>query len=291
MCNSLKKKYKRCFIAAPFGIDLDVLYKILEKRGISWQWAKDEVLENKDALSVISAADFVIVVIDGTKADYNSLFDSGVAVGLGKPVLLIQTKKTDLPLDCDRFTIVNASLSNGDALGFHLDLFLDSPPVELAATSIEPPKIIAFSRSSKTRASNRTFDSALEERVFDAVVAAGGSATPQPISGPDVKFRPDFLAWLGNLDSEFLDPVVIEVKSSNSIKNAHLIDKKLLKFMGSARFKMALVLTDLPQPQRLKKPSPNVLWMTIEEFERLTTTEQLGRYIRETRNRIAHGVR
>jgi len=291
MSSAPDRHLQQCFISAPFGLALGVLPELLAKRGVSWEWAKDATLQGQDAKMGIAAADFLLVVLNGTRADYRGAFDAGVAVGLGKPVLLIQTNARMLPLDFRSFTTVKASLSNRDALNFHLDLFLATPTSALRPAdrevrgSLEQTPI-----PSKPDQSQIPFKSALELRAYEAIVAAGGSAIYEPRTDSEVRFRPDLLAWLGHLDAELLDPVVIEVKHRAEPITARRLEEQLLGFMHGARVRTALVVTVMPPPPREQQASPNVLWLTIDEFERLAQTGHLGVFVREMRNRILHGV-
>jgi len=281
--------YQRCFISAPFGIELGALPNLLEERGISWEWAKDATLDNNDPAAGISAADFVLVVLNGTRADYRSTFEAGLALGLGKPVLLIQTRSRPLPLDYRRFTTVKVSLSNRDALAFHLDLFLASPAPR--ARSLEQPSPPTESAPSQIkRREPRVFETDLERRAYDAVLAAGGTAIAEPQVAPDAKFRPDLLAWLGHLDGELLDPAVIEVRSRADASTVRRLEEQLLAFMVGARVRTALVLTSVPVPPREQQASANILWLTIDDFENLAGTARLGDFVRQARNRIVHGA-
>jgi len=289
MPNTQRTDYRRCFIAAPFGSELGVLPELLAERNISWQWAAEGVVEPQAPRAAIEAADFMLVVLNGTRADHSSTFAAGIAVGLNKPILLIQTRPLMLPLEYSRFTVVKAKLSNRDALGFHLDLFLAAPPQALPPVDSDRPHE-TVSYVSTTRRPQRVFEADIERRVYEAVIAAGGSAITQPTLDSQGKFRPDMLAWLGHLEAEWLDPVVIEVKHSADHKSAAHLDEKLMQFLQTARLKMALVLTGKPVPQEIGV-FPNVLWLTIDDFERLIRTQQLGPYVKATRNRLVHGVR
>lgn len=293
MSNQSQRHYQRCFISAPFGVELGSLPKLLGERGISWEWAKDEGGETQNVETGLENADFIIVVLNGTKADYRGIFDAGIAIGLHKPIFLIQTKSRVLPIDFRWFSNVKASLSNHDALSFHLDLFLAAPHVTPNSTvSVPWPPMHGLPLvPSKPRESKQHFASELERRVYQAVISAGGNAISEPRSTSDAKYRPDFLAWLGNLDADMLDPVVIEVKGHAAPNEAQRLEERLLGFMQTARVRMALVLTREPPPQRDQQLSPNVLWLTIDEFEKLTSSAQLGNYVRNARNRIAHGAR
>jgi nucleoside 2-deoxyribosyltransferase len=287
----LTKQYRTCFISAPFGLDLEALPSVLEERDISWEWGKGAKGSNEDIDTRIEASDFVIVVLNGTKADYRSTFDAGMAIGLNKPVFMLQTNARALPLDFRRFTTVKAKLTNKDAIGLHLDLFLAAPAstthiTDRKSTSSRPPL-----SGQKGREAAMQFASQLEQRAYEAVIAAGGSAIVEPGVDAGSRYRPDLLAWLGNLDAELLDPVVIEVKARADAKTARRVEEQLLSFMQKSRIRTGLVLTADSPPKLSQKISPNVLWMTIDEFENLANNGRLGGEVREVRNRIAHGSR
>lgn len=98
------------------------------------------------------------------------------------------------------------------------------------------------------------------------------------------------MAWLGHLEPDYLDPVAIEVKSVVNVGRDAQVDQKLGGFIQSARLKMAFVITDSPMLDR-EQLLPNIIWLDINTFELLARSGQLGAYVRETRNRIVHGVR
>lgn len=291
MADETPSRYQRCFISAPFGLELEVLPALLAERGIFWEWAKDSPPQGRDTGSGMENSDFVIVVLNGTRADYRAAFEAGIAVGLRKPVLLIQTNARALPLDFRRFTTVKTSLSNRDALGFHLDLFLAAPVVSPDSDDVDQPKGRPTDRPSRSRDLPRYFSTELERRAYDAVLQAGGTAVSEPRPYPETRFRPDLLAWLGNLDSELLDPVVIEVRTRVERHIARRLEEQLLRFMQMARIRTALVLTASPPPDREQQLSPNVFWLTIDKFEELAITGRLGAYVKDTRNRSLHGTR
>lgn len=282
---------KKCYISAPLGTPLGILPELLSERNILWEWAKDYLYESEDATDRIAAADFVLIILNATRGDYRGVFESGIALGLGKRVLLIQTKNPTPSFDYSRFTRVNTSLSNRDALSFHLDLFLASPPTPSTLHGTKRQNLDVALDEKKASQLRHSLNSELEKRAFDAIVSAGGNTVLQPSANSDGKFRPDLLAWLGNLDPELLDPVAIEVRANSSLTDANKLDQRLWEFTRSARIQMALVITATATLQRERKISPNVLWMTIDEFEKLISNKELSSYIRRFRNLIAHGVR
>ncbi|WP_347093290.1 nucleoside 2-deoxyribosyltransferase [Sphingomonas parapaucimobilis] len=281
----------RCYISAPAGLELGVLPDLLADRGVAWEWARKEQPGGIDASDAIRSADFVIVVLNGTTADYRATFETGLAVGLGKPILLVQIHSRPLPVDLRQAASVRTNLSNRDALALHLDMFLATPHSLGTTETSRRGAGDAVPPAPNRAGQRRTFDSDLERRAYEAVVRAGGSAVVQPQSAPDVRFRPDLLAWMGHIDAELLDPVVIEVRGNADKKRARQLEEQLLGFMHATRVRSAMVLTSSPPPFRDHQLSANVLWLTIDEFEELSMTGRLGDHVRQNRNRIMHGIR
>jgi hypothetical protein len=283
--------YQRCYISAPAGLELGVLPELLSSRGVAWEWAEAHPYEVTDAIGAIQSADFAIVVLNGTIADYRAVFDAGIALALGKRLLIVQAYSRPLPIDLRKATIVKAGLSNREALSFHLDMFLASPPSSQSFIGSDRKPVEPLAQMPSAKDERLLFTSELERRAYDAVISAGGSAVVEPTHGSDSRFRPDLLAWLGNIDAELLDPVVIEVRTRADANSARQLEKQLLSFMQSTRVRTALVLTaDIP-PERDQQLSASVLWLTISKFEELTRTGGLGPHVRDNRNRILHGAR
>jgi hypothetical protein len=127
--------------------------------------------------------------------------------------------------------------------------------------------------------------------VYQIVEASGGTVQAQPHPPSGSKFRPDFLVWLGQQEPELLDPAVIEVKGYVDSNDVRKFEQQLLSFMEAAGVRTGLVVTAGPVPPREQHLSVNVFWLDLQHFEKLVRTSRLGAYIRDTRNRMAHGVR
>lgn len=291
MPNSSRHPYQRCFISAPYGVDLAALPRLLGERQIAWEWAKDEPSVLQSATTGIEKADFVIIVLNGTRADYRGVFDAGIATGLRKPVLLVQTKSHLLPIDLRLFLTVKASLTDYEAIGFHLDLLLSSPHRAAAGTAVKLGEPSVPPRRHKPEETTPRFDSQLERRAYEAILRVGGTAVATTQGTSDTKFRPDFLAWLGHLDADLFDPVAIEIKGHIIAGDMQQLEERLFGFIQAARVQMALILTEDPTPRREQQFSPNVIWMSLDLFEELATKGDLGNYVRNARNRIVHGAR
>lgn len=284
-------RYHRCYISAPIGLKLGALPELLTEHGIAWEWADTTSPAEQNSRVQIATADFVVIVLNGTRADYQGVFDAGVASGLDKPAFLLQQSKRPLPADLGRFASAKVSVNDRNALEFHLEMFLATPR-DSARTPMAPKSPTGVLRSDGpiNRIEPR-FDSGLERRVFDAVVAAGATAIAEPATVTQSRYRPDILASFSEVEPDLLDLVAIEVKRRVGGGEASKVDDHLLGFMASARVKTGFVVTEALPPRREQQLSPNVLWFSIDLFEELAQSGRLGTYVRETRNRIMHGSR
>lgn len=287
------KNFTSCFVSAPAGMDLGVLPEILGERGIGWEWAKANAPEFSNPYTGIRRADFFIGVLNGTRADYRVIHETGAAAALAKPVLLIMSPLRKLPVDLSRFAIVHVKLTDTQALRFHIAAFLAAPGrnvfedrSSVSSSVPEPPSIPA-----KKRSHPATPESKLEQEVFDLIQKAGGSAIVQPESNTTEKYRPDLLVWLGSQEPELLDPAVIEIKRRVPRGSIRSIEERLLGFMGTSGVRTGLVITAEAVPERSQPTWPMIFWLDLATFRILLESSRLGSHLRESRNRAMHGVR
>lgn len=283
--------YHRCYISAPVGRKLGALPEILTAHGIVWEWADDANPAEQNSRDQIAAADFVLIVLNGTRADYQGVFDAGIATGLNKPAFLLQGTTRPPPVDLRRLPSAKVSLNDKGALEFHLELFLSTPRDSTHAEVAAKPSTGFIRPQGGVSSVAPPLASGLERRVFDAVIAAGGTAIAEPSMVPLSRYRPDLLASFGEIEPELLDLVAIEVKGRVEGGEASKIEDRLLAFMTSARVRTGLIITGALPPSRGQQLSPNILWLSIELFEELAQSGRVGAYVRETRNRIRHGSR
>lgn len=281
--------YKRCYISAPIGLSLGSLPELLGARAIGWEWANNGNFARLNSLHRIESADFMLVVLNGTRADYQGLFDAGIGLGLKKPIFILQAKSRPLPVDLKQFQSAKVSLTDRSALEFHLDLFLATPSEEARK---EVPLTSSVDRNQAPFNSVELhFESDLERRAFNAVSAAGGSAISEPTNNFGSRYRPDLLASFDWVKSDLDGLVAIEVKSSVAAKDASKVEDRIMKFLTGARVSTSFIITADDPPVRDQQLSQNIFWISISRFESLAQSGRLGAYVRETRNRIMHGLR
>jgi hypothetical protein len=288
-----KHNVSSCFVSAPAGMDLGRLPDFLSTRGISWEWAKAAAADVANTYEAIRRADVFIGVLNGSRADYRVIHETGVAAALEKPILLIMSPRRRLPVDLSHFSVAHIKLTDIRALGFHLDAFLAAPRrnvfegrASVASLVPEPPSV-----SAPTRRRPDTPQSSLEREIFDLIQRTGGSVVAQPEMDQSVRYRPDLLIWLGSQEPELLDPAVIEVKGRDDPRSIRSIEEQLLGFMNTTGVRTGLIITSERVAERAQPTWPTIFWLDLPTFRELLESSRLGPYLRELRNRAMHGVR
>ncbi|MFC3706219.1 nucleoside 2-deoxyribosyltransferase [Devosia honganensis] len=133
------RPFHRCYISAPFGIDLGSLPILLGQRQISWNWAAPDIPGELGYASAIQRSEFVIAVLDGSRSDHRVLYEVGVAEGMGKPIFMVSIRKRTNTFAISKFAVATVGLHEAGALGFQLDLFLSAPHESIFIKGTQPP--------------------------------------------------------------------------------------------------------------------------------------------------------
>ncbi|MBZ9843363.1 nucleoside 2-deoxyribosyltransferase [Mesorhizobium sp. CA5] len=284
---SSPQRYFRCFISAPYGMDLGLLPLLLGERRIAWNWSEDTPVGTRYA-PTIQHCDFAIAILNGSQSDQRVLYEVGLAEGLGKPVFIIATNKRVGTVARSLFVFPELKLNERDALAFHLDAFLSTPHETIFERDRPSGTPRPFEPKEPALPAHQ-FHSQLEERVYAAIIEVGGSAIVEP-EAEKASSRPDLLMWLGSQDAELFDPAVIEIKGRLDAAGARRVEQKLLDFMQAAGIGCGFLLTEQEPPQKRRPVSPYVFWLSADNFIALARNGNLGRHIRSLRNRAAHGA-
>jgi|HubBroStandDraft_6_1064221.scaffolds.fasta_scaffold02200_2 hypothetical protein len=303
---STNREFKSCFISAPFGASLGALPRVLDRAEIQWEWARSN-LDISDRLpgdlrKIIKGVDFVIGVILGGSSSDNIMFEVGLAVGMGKPVLLVGANQGKVPTDLAGIASVQASLDDETALALHLDLLIRSSrqgpryPVsgQTGKTSIGQFPDLGLRSSVKYDSKP---ESALEGELVTLIERAGGRTLLHPrLGGESRQFTPDVLFWLPTEDIELLNPAVVELKG-HLLTSQQLIaaEDQLLQFLQQTGVRTGLLIVrglGLEARGEFRgNPLLNIFRLDFEKFRSLVTQGELASYLRQERNRAAHGLR
>jgi len=300
------REFKSCFISAPFGANLGSLTRLLDRAEIHWEWARSNLdLSDRlpgDLRKIIRGVDFLVGVILGGTASENTMFEVGLAVGMGKPVLLIVADRARVPSDLAGIPTVQASLDDEKAIDLHLDLLIRSSrqgpryPVSGQPRTSSLTSLRELGLRSSVRYDSKP-ESALEGELVALIEQAGGRTLLHPrLEGEAQQFTPDVLFWLPTADVELLNPAVIELKG-HALTSAQLLDaeKQLLGFLQQTGVRTGLLIVrGLGQESGTEfrgSPFLNVFRLDFEKFRKLITQRALATYLHQERNRAAHGLR
>lgn len=293
-----------CFIIAPAETKLEPLTRIVRDAG--WRVLNLESVEPGASVyldtttQLIEAADAVIVVL--TKRDSpNTLVETGLAMGLRRPVLLVTEDVATMDeITPDRLLAslprARAKLADGDALRFHIAAFLDgveSGPIRNHPSPVAP-------RATSERGSSRTSfptnpSSQLEARLLDAF---RGSAEveavhlePQLDAGR--RFRPDFALWLRHERQVLPNPLIVELVGQESARRGRGKRRleQLLKYALDTGVGAVMLVEEVdPLPLSLLRLSPMMYRIGLLDLETLLQTERLVPEMVRARNFLAHSA-
>jgi hypothetical protein len=289
-----RKTRRGCFISATYGVDLTELQHVLDDLGVVWEWALSDSSDKPILPSVVSAikrTDFVIGVLQDGQLTGNVLFELGIAVGLGKPRLLLRIGPAELPNQLGTSAVFDSDLTDPKLLAFQVDLFLRSLdsrlPLKRKHQSMSQTK-----KPVQDMAAPDLLGSALEQSVAAAITRRGGRVTIPSRVGHER--TPDLLMWMPHLDSELFNPAAIEVVGTPKVPDLSRLQLQFASFLESSGLRCGLIVVKSAlgekELQRLT-PIPWIFTITLSDFEDKLDSGDLGRWARHERNRLAHGVR
>jgi hypothetical protein len=285
---------RKCFISAAYGDQLQILQRVLDRLQVAWEWATSTSVDQPILNSVVDAvkkADFVIGVLHEPDARHNVLLELGMAIGLGKPFLLLKTADIELPSELSGSPQFTTDLKDERLLSFHLDLFLRSLEGKPRSKRTFP-----FA-ASKTATLNEIpppaiFESAVEQSVAAAIGRAGGRVTIPSQTGEER--TPDLLMWLPQLDKDLFNPAAIEVVGSPKLADLKTQQLRLAGFIRSTGIRCGLIVVNSislePEIGKLI-PIPYVFVLTLHDLKTRLESSELASWVKRERNRLAHGVR
>lgn len=294
----MSERIRSCFISAPSEANIRQIRDSLIGRGVRVLGLSDievgSVLQTA-IVSSIAQADLVVGVLS-QRESANAIFELGVAVGLGKPILIFAPAKSDIvPFDLQRFQIVRASLQNREAIDFAFDQLLASPetpgrthPVPTASHRFRTLEATSY-RSELAEALERGNGQKLETLVARVLRDAG---TELVVESPHPDRHIDLVIWSDALQPYVGNPFPIEIKlrlkSRESAKRALSQAANNAIAIGSS-WSMLLYADGPNRGDRVWLSQPAVLAMRIDDlFDQLEATT-FAKIILSLRNRRVHG--
>jgi len=243
----------------------------------------------------IQQVDLVIAVLTH-RLNTNTIFELGLAIGYGKPVLVFAPAKGDvLPSDLQGLPIVRTSLQNREAIDFAIAQILARSPVSMrsegakARTPVERPLNAGNFRNRLREASRELREHELASLIVEALRETGVEVVAEaPVSDR----RIDLVIWSDGLQPYVGNPFPIEIKtrlpSRDAARSAIEQAAAGAQAIGS-RWAMLLYVDGPSKDDRIWLSHPAVLSLRIDELFRDLEERSFPDIVRTLRNRRMHG--
>jgi hypothetical protein len=240
-----------CFISAGHGAERSQLRKRLEDRKVTC-FSLDRIEASSgptvSVQSLIQRSDFVAAILPSSFSP-NIAFELGMALGLGKPLLLFAHRASSVPFDLASMNILQIDRLDQTKWDDYIEAFLRTIPRPKIGTKRSSTRNEAHS-SRRWKEIRTELDRLLAdpgpsfEREFESLVQrgfkqGGFSLTSSP--GPD--FGADFALASPKLIEAFSLPVLIEVKNNLRNELAHAPVARLSALIRQRRGGAGLIVT------------------------------------------------
>jgi hypothetical protein len=287
----------RLYVSAPSDLDLRPLLDGLKRRGAEPYLLSDVAPLGADIVHslrlAIQRADLVLVVL-GVASAPNPMFEAGLALGLGKSLLIIAAPGAAVPTDLAGQVITRARPDDLDVINFALDQVQQRAPWDTSraprpggrplGTDTVDRLLARLSSSGYTEVSSiAVLVEAIEASGSVAVVNAGG----------DAGF--DLGVWSDDLEAIGGNPLLVEVKRSLVPRAVEQVRHGLAEH-PSARLGLVVYLDPPagdrpPSGSELDQARFPVLIISLQQLLRRMASASFAEVVRDMRNRSAHGAR
>jgi hypothetical protein len=286
-----RRRFKTCFISAPFETDTSVLRKALTEFLITWiDLTKlnqaDNLIAGVD--KAIAKSDFVCAILPEGGIT-NVLFELGLAYAREKPILAILGAGVSSPVDVHSLTYLRSDPADAAKIRSALKTFLDH------ADRTRVTKKTSGRKRSEPLASRDIPLATLpgrerETRTAQLFQDAGFLVSQSQSPGDE---GADFAVWIDDLPEPFGNPLLVEVKagglSDSKMKEAAArLREQLTKTQGRCG-----VLVYWGQGNRQPSPVANrwplVVQMSGATLETLIQSRNFTKELIRLRNMAVHG--
>ena len=296
-----KRKFGRCFIAAPAKADLHIIKDVLREKGIDSIVASELPITGLSILQHISqaiaGADLIIAVIDDARQSPNIFFEIGYGFAKKKPTLVLVAPNIErLPSDVSELLYVRADPLNREAVSFALDLLLVAKRRKAYARkeALQRSKPIGKLADELLYLVNREGESLkefeIQQILIRALRASGVDVVAESKQGD---YRADLAVWSDELSPWVGNPLLIEIKSRISDLPVRALYGRLSRFVHQSNAAFVLLIVAGPLPEEAKHVSaqfPAVLPMELKDFIQKLKGDSFGQILRDLRNRHVHGL-
>jgi hypothetical protein len=291
---------KTCFISAPFGFDTEPLTRALAEKNVE-SFRLDNLEPGDDIVArvreEIKKSDLVCVVLAGGYSQGNVVFETGIALGADRPLLILAGPDVDVPFELQHLLHVRTPLGDVQVLRDLLKAYL--PRLLKRATvkrSPRQPTPKALNRSDTDRVLHLLKEPhPLREASIAQALAIVFQKAGIRTSIPTADDRgADLVIWVDETQSIFGNPILVEVKvgelNQSSIDHAyHRLSQQLIR----SNLLLGIIAYWDPRGRRHKVAATSLPLVACISIDDITDSLRLGRFAKtllEIRNRAVHGV-
>jgi hypothetical protein len=275
------------FVSAAAGFDASAvrdLVRAANMTAVGWQDLPPAPLV--DAISKqIANCNGVVGVVAESGVPASVVFEVGVAIGQGKPVVLLledRDGQASIPPVLAGLPLVVLG-GNVLATSSRLAEALAKPPIPVSA-ALRPELTRLQSKVEDVAARAWTDESEL--RVATAFAALGARVIPQ--SPGNTRARADLAIWLDTAALSELNPVLVEVAGRRAQRNDKI--DQLAEHLRATRCLLGLVVMQEPH-EPAWHTRPGVIIATVGlEWLQAVSPEDFARELTRGRNQFAHGA-
>jgi hypothetical protein len=247
------RQNRSCFMVSERGVETASLKRALQTLHVE---VRDQTSFQvgsylpQTLASTIAGVDFVCLVLADGLPSRETMLETGVAIGAGRPLIAFGSQKSKLPLTLNNVAFVRGSLLNEENLSIHLRSFLTSitpQPVE----EEEKEEDVSISEHESRLASQRLMDASTEvegwyvrgsvpsEREVISVLSQmfesrGYLITQREDLQREHSRRVDMGVWIDDMPSGVGDPLLIEIDMTRKeFRSAYRRFQQLLTQVGS----------------------------------------------------------
>jgi hypothetical protein len=283
---------QRLYVSAPSDHDLLPLLDGLKLRGADPYVLSDVAPLGADIAQslrfAISRADRVLVVLTDKPA-LNPILEAGIALALGKPLLIIAAPGSSIPSDLKGQLIAQARPDDLDAINYALD-HAEAPAAPSAHRGNVPRptgRPLGEDRANQLLATLDLSGEQPTERAYvDVLLEAVEASRGVGVVSADPGF--DLGVWSDDLDAIGGNPLLVEIKRSLT---PGAVDQVLRALDAHPTARLALlVYTDpLPRAELARSRFP-VLVISLQQLLERMASASFAEVVRDLRNRIVHGL-
>lgn len=286
----------RWYVSAPAEVDLSPLLGRIRERGGEPYLLSDvadlgvSIIDS--VRSAITEADLVLVVLSADKDSASSILEAGIALGLGKHVVLVADPLVALPPVLNGLIVIRAPITDLAAIDFVFDQIQGRAALSPVGGRSTGEALGSLADSLLTRASqlretatSQATGFALEALIVEAIEASGAVAVHA--AGRDQGF--DLGVWSDDLDAIAANPILVEVKQ-NLRRDTERQALSALHLTPGAKIALIVYLTVDPADAHvmLETRFP-VLAIQLDQLLSRMRSSSFAEVVRDLRNLSIHG--